>query len=158
MARIASEKVYGLPKAPPRQRSVRRERDADYLGWLHELPCCVSGVTNGVIAHHITIDRGRMGVKSDDSLALPLLNELHDQHPGALHVIGEKRFWNNHGINPFLLAFSLHTVYTEYHKNLAFAKALLKAHREIGSWCRANGVTHFQEKTKAAQTREKAND
>lgn len=147
MAKIAVKKQYGLPKVGYlANKAPKRERDKDYLAWLHELPCCVTGVTNGVIAHHITIDRGRMGVKSDDSLALPLLHELHDQHPGALHVIGERRFWNQHGINPFLLAFSLHISYTEYNKNHAFAKAIMKAHRDLAGWCKANGVKHFQEK------------
>lgn len=149
MARIQPLNADGpLPKAPPKHKAPRRAHDKGYLAWLHELPCCVSGVTDGVIAHHITIGRGRMGVKADDSLALPLHHSLHTDYPQALHVIGEKKFWNSHGIDPFLLASNLYKAYTDYSENLDFAKAFLKFHKQLGFWCASNGIKHFEEKTR----------
>lgn len=68
--RVANFSTGPLPKAPAKRKIARRLHDKPYLAFLHELPCCVSGVTNDVIAHHITIGRERMGVKEDDSLAL----------------------------------------------------------------------------------------
>jgi len=143
MGRIAVDKQFGIPKAPDFKKAARRERDKGYLAWLHELPCCVSGYY-GVIAHHITIDKGRMGVKADDKLALPLLESRHNMYSGSLHVVGEKNFWNRYGIDPFNLASSLYKVYTDYHGSIDYAHAIIKAHRDLGRWCCDNGIEHFQ--------------
>lgn len=147
MGKIAVAKQYGIPKAPNFKKEARREKDKGYLAWLHELPCCVSGAY-GVIAHHIEIESYRMGVKTDDKLALPLREELHNIHPGSLHMIGEANFWNQHGIDPFNLAFSLYKVYTDYHGNIDFAQAIIKAHRDLGRWCKTNGIEHFDGKVR----------
>lgn len=121
-----------IPKAPAKRPTVRRERDKDYLGFLHRLPCCVSGVQSDVIAHHITVGRGRMGVKEDDSLALPLHNAMHDQHPGALHVVGERNFWTRWGINPFDVTRDLYDLYEQQGPNVPAAVAILHGHRLMG--------------------------
>lgn len=129
MARIATPPQYSIPKAPPKRQPVRRERDKDYLSFLHRLPCCVSGVYGDVIAHHITMGRGRMGVKEDDSLALPLANMLHDQHSNALHVIGERNFWSRWGYSPFDLCRDLYDLYQQQGPNVPAAVTLLNGHR-----------------------------
>ncbi|MCK5746793.1 MAG: DUF968 domain-containing protein [Oricola sp.] len=131
-ARLKSDApAFMLPKAPPKRKVERRMRDKDYLSFLHRLPCCVSGAYGDVIAHHITMGRGRMGVKEDDSLALPLSNTLHDQHSNALHVVSERVFWTRWAINPFDLCRDLCDLYEQQGPNVPAAVALLHGHRLV---------------------------
>jgi len=72
-----------------------------YLGWVHSLPCCVTGSRRGVTVHHI-VGHGLRGVgeKTSDLLAIPLVAELHlPDYPGGLHAItvGHKAWEARHG-------------------------------------------------------------
>lgn len=145
-ARIKPLSEGPQPKAPKKRPSERRMRDKNYLGFLHELPCCVSGRSEGVIAHHLTIGRGRMGVKEDDSLALPLHHTLHDQHPGALHVVGEENFWNRLGINPFDLCRDLFDLYQQRGPAHRQAMQLLYGHRSLGEVRKLAGLISFYDR------------
>lgn len=135
-----------IPKAPMKRPAAdRRLRDKDYLSFLHRLPCCVSGVTSDVIAHHLTIGRGRMGVKEDDSLALPLNTALHDQHDRALHVVGEKNFWRRWSIEPFWLCEDLYTLYQQKGPVIGSACQLIDAHRHLAQARIRAGLKLFDE-------------
>lgn len=134
-----------IPKAPTKRPRDRRIRNKEYLGFLHQLPCCVSGVSR-VVAHHIRVGRGRMGAKEDDSLALPLAYSLHDQHPGALHVIGERNFWNRYGINPLHLTDDLWALYEKHGPAVAAAHQVISAHRQIGQLRVQLGIDVFDRK------------
>lgn len=149
MGRIANFIEGPIPKAPAKRPVVRRERDKDYLGWLHRLPCVVSGVTNDVIAHHLTIGRGRMGVKEDDSLALPLAAYLHDQHSDALHVIGERNFWNRWGFEPFDLCRDLRAFYEQHEGRIAGAGTIIQGHRYLAQRRVDAGLKLFDERSAA---------
>jgi len=146
MSRLAPLTSGPLPKAPPKRKADRRLQDKAYLNFLHHLPCCVSGVRDNVIAHHLTIGRGRMGVKEDDSLALPLSNVLHDQHPGALHVVGEKKFWGRWAIAPFDLCRDLYDLYEQKGPNVPAAVTLLHGHRLMAQKRIEAGLKLFDER------------
>ena len=102
-----SEDPY-FPKRKP-------EKSADYLKWLHELPCVVSR-QYGVEAAHVSFAEpmychyGRAkGHKASDRWALPLAPDLHlIQHKGS-----EREFWKQVGINPHIVALVLWGLWSE---------------------------------------------
>ena len=49
-----------------------------YLKWIRSLPCCVTGRTENIDAHHITFTgQSGMGTKPGDNYAIPLCREQH---------------------------------------------------------------------------------
>lgn len=86
-----------------------RERDRNYLAWLHTQPCCICGLVP-VQAHHIRI--GSIGIKretgmaekSSDKWALPLCRYHHDES----HKMHEREFWASYGLDPFALSLHYH--------------------------------------------------
>lgn len=98
-------------KLPRNKRPIIEGKDAQYLAWLHTLPCCVSLRWDHIHAHHPTVGRGRMGRKEDDATAIPLNEEYHlDQFEEGVHN-GEVAFWNRHGIDPTALADDLYACF-----------------------------------------------
>lgn len=92
-----------------RQRQPR-EKNAKHLDFIRSLPCCICGGIDTEAAHIRTasLEHGKdhtgMAEKPSDKWAVPLCNKHHrEQH----HVGDELKFWDFHGINPFLLAISL---------------------------------------------------
>lgn len=77
-------------------------RDKKHLAWLHELPCCISGSTVNVVAHHLLrTPEKAMGRKSGDNHTIPLASHIHM----ALHRDGnETRFLKQYGIDGPALA------------------------------------------------------
>jgi hypothetical protein len=99
MSKIVSQSPLYFPKRKPAKK-------ADYLSFLHSLPCVVTG-RHGVEAAHVSFaapeylhyGRGK-GTKADDRWALPLSPEAHrDQHSH-----NERDWWARQGIDPHLLA------------------------------------------------------
>lgn len=92
-----------------RQRQPR-ERDEKHLNYIRSLPCCICGGFDTEAAHIRTasLENGKshtgMQEKPSDKWALPLCNRHHREQ----HATGDElKFWDFHGINPFLLAISL---------------------------------------------------
>jgi cytochrome c553 len=93
-----------------RQRSPRVHNDA-HLDFIRGLPCVSCGNDIETQAAHLRSDNLMYGKtstgmqqKPDDRWTLPLCGRCHDvQHKG-----NEKNFWANLGINPWVLALSLH--------------------------------------------------
>lgn len=143
--RIAPLSQGPIPKAPEKRNVPRRLHDRAYLAYLHTLPCCVSGTTNDVIAHHITIGRGRMGVKEDDSLALPLSSQWHNDWPESLHAVGESAFWRRWRVEPFALAADLYALFKTHGAVETSGRALIAAHRSLAQRRVEIGVPLFLE-------------
>jgi hypothetical protein len=87
--------LAAVPKAPKPKRS------ASHLDYVRSLPCCVTGRTDNVVAHHV--ENAGMGRKCSDLLTVPLTAEMHDyyhQH-GFLPNLGPHRtralFWESIG-------------------------------------------------------------
>jgi hypothetical protein len=87
-----------------------RVRDAKHLRFIRSLPCCICGGIDTEAAHIRTasIPHGKrftgMAEKASDKWVLPLCNRHHrEQH----NTGDELKFWDFHGINPFLLAITL---------------------------------------------------
>lgn len=101
--------VLSFPKKrPPKERG--------YIGWLHTLPSCVSGLM-GVQAAHTSFQnpwyghygRGR-GTKAPDIFAVPLtMMEHNDSHSG-----NEEDWWRRKEVDPHLLALTLWALYSMY--------------------------------------------
>ena len=104
--------AFSFPKKRPEKRK-------GYLRFIHELPCCISGV-KGVQAAHVSFanpwygayGRGK-GSKVSDRFALPLSPELHElQHSGKMG--SEQDFWDKHHVVPHTLANTLFCIYQDY--------------------------------------------
>lgn len=53
-------------------------RSKKYLKWVRSQPCCITGRTDNIVAHHITTAKSRgMGTKADDFFCIPLTSETH---------------------------------------------------------------------------------
>ena len=105
--RKTADPFYAMPKAKP-------AKNKDYLAFIHELPCCVTG-RHGVEAAHLSMAAPQYGHygrgkqrKASDRWVLPLTSEEHARQ----HDIGEERFWS--GQNPHVLALTIYGLWTEY--------------------------------------------
>ncbi|NEI71067.1 DUF968 domain-containing protein [Rhizobium lusitanum] len=107
-----------FPKSPPRPQR-RPAKRGDYLEFIHELPCVVTG-RYGVQAAHVSFasdwfghyGRGK-GTKAPDRFALPLCPEEHDlQHSCKLG--SERDYWLSKGIDPHQLANTLWGIFSDY--------------------------------------------
>jgi len=120
MARVAPHvgRASSIPKTRPK-------KNADYLKWLHELPCAVTGRI-GVQAAHLSFadpwyghyGRAR-GTKAPDLFALPLSPESHARQ----HSMSEQSFWMEEGINPHELALTLWGLWSNYDEYEATERA-----------------------------------
>jgi hypothetical protein len=110
---MASRIAYIPHEEPPKRRPVKKP---DYLSWIHELPCCVTG-QSGVQAAHVSYaapwyghyGRAR-GTKAPDLFALPLIKAEHDRQ----HSMNEEVYWLCLGIDPHLLGLTLWGIYSNY--------------------------------------------
>lgn len=100
--------------APAAGQKRPRKADDGHLRSIRQLPCCVCGSHRNVEAAHLrmpSIQFGKaeagIGAKPDDAWTTPLCADHHRLLPNSQHNIGEKKFWELHSINPFILALSL---------------------------------------------------
>jgi hypothetical protein len=70
-------------------------RSKSHLERVREQPCLICGAT-GVHAHHSRVGLRTMGVRKDDTRAVPLCPVHHDE----LHKGKEEAFWARYGIRP----------------------------------------------------------
>ncbi len=94
------------PVAPGQRKP--RERDDAYLKLVRAIPCLRCGGAPSQAAHVRLSAGGGMGMKPDDSQALPLCQWCHLDAPDAQHKVGEHPFWGELGIDPLKLAKSLY--------------------------------------------------
>lgn len=85
-------------------------KDARRLRFIRSLPCCICGGIDVDAAHIrstlLHIDGKRPtggGEKPSDKWTVPLCRRHHAEQ----HDMNELKFWEKHGIDPFLLAISL---------------------------------------------------
>ena len=122
--RIAYIAPDPTPKAKP-------SKSKGYLAWLHELPCCVSGQF-GVHAAHLSFAAPRYGhygrgkgSKASDRWALPLAPAEHARQ----HSMNEQDYWREVGIDPHLLALTIHGLWTDLGDGgQPFAQAIINQH------------------------------
>lgn len=116
------------PHVKPEPTPARRPRkNADYLAFLHKLPCVLTGAY-GVEAAHVSFSNtwhghyGRAkGTKAPDRFALPLAPEQHAlQHSGKLGSEGD--FWEANGVNPHELANTLWGIFSDYEEDEAVVR------------------------------------
>lgn len=114
MAQIVSHR-------PLRQRQprIRNER---HLRVIRRLPCLTSYFSgsehNPIEAAHVRFadasrDKRETGKaeKPDDKWTVPLSQREHTAGPGAQHRIGERQWWENHGIDVLALCERLYSVW-----------------------------------------------
>lgn len=70
-------------------KTIRNER---YLGYIRTLPCCVCRRAI-VEAHHA--DTGGVGIKCNDTRAIPLCHECHT----VCHTLGKETFQERRNID-----------------------------------------------------------
>jgi hypothetical protein len=105
---------HKLPTTPIRPVSKPVKNKA-YLGWIHDLPCIVTGA-EGVQAAHLStpnlawghLGRG-MSQKASDRWVLPLSPEMHDEQ----HSMNEMEFWRKKEINPYPCALALYGLFAD---------------------------------------------
>ena len=113
-------------------KATARVKSGDYLSWLHELPCVITG-KRPVEAAHVSFEnrlvgapgRGK-GVKVSDRWALPLSPEMHRQQ----HSMNEREFWRQHGIDPHLICLTIWGLWCERKEDATeTAEAMILARR-----------------------------
>lgn len=99
----------------PIPAKAKPEKSKDYLAWLHELPCIVSG-QSPVEAAHVSYANPVVGAsgrgkaqKASDRWAVPLHPDLHR----AQHEANEREWWLMNGINPHMVALVLWGLWNE---------------------------------------------
>ena len=105
-----------MPAAGDTRLRQPRRRDPDYLGWLHGLPCLLTGRTgDGIHAAHIRYGDAcfgkrqcGLGERPDDRWALPLWHSLHVGDRHSQHAAGERRWWDRIGVDPVVVAAALY--------------------------------------------------
>lgn len=98
-----------------RKQKRPREKDRNYLAWLHELPCVVTGRRGeGVQAAHVRFGDRSLGKpmtggaqKPDDKWCLPLWHEEHARQ----HSMKETVYWRKVGIDPLVTCLALWAAY-----------------------------------------------
>jgi hypothetical protein len=94
-----------------RQRRPR-QRDPRHLDFIRQLPCLITGRRPVEAAHirYADLPKGKphtgMGEKPDDRWTVPLHPEMHRKQ----HAMGERRFWEEQGIDPCAVAQALYAV------------------------------------------------
>lgn len=114
---IRSNLKTGRSSKPRRPVDVRaRLEDPDHLSLLRQLPCIVSGRAPAGEAAHIRYASAQfhkpitgIGIKPDDKWAVPLSPWFHTQSTGAQHRHGEEGWWEDHGIDPLVVASQLYS-------------------------------------------------
>lgn len=148
---LRHEPRFNMPKAPPKRKADRRLKDPAYMKWLHQLECAVTGGEGErLTVQHIMAGRESYGKKEDDSVCVPLTVDmhLHDYGPESLERLGERVFWNRHGIDALALARDLRTCYEAYgssHGSIITGKEIIRAHRQMGSARVRWGIKVFEE-------------
>lgn len=111
---------------------AKAKKSKDYLSFIHLLPCVLTGQRE-VQAAHLSMaapryghyGRGR-GTKVSDRWCLPLSPAQHARS----HHIGEDLFWRNAGIDPHILALTIHGLWTDLGDDAEpFAAAIITAAR-----------------------------
>lgn len=150
-SRLAPLTSGPMPKAPPKRKQDRRLKDPAYLKWLHELPCVITGQRDRLTVHHVMAGRESYGKKEDDSICVPIIAELHMHDFGkeSLERIGERRFWNDWGMDVLALARDLRACF-EVHGNtqgsIATGNEIIRAHRQLASARKRWGVKVFEKR------------
>ena len=77
--------MVSVPKPQKKEKQKRiRERDAEYLRWVHGFCCLVPGCGKWPVDAHHVVTKARLG---SDRTALPF---CHDHHLGWIHGKGQK--------------------------------------------------------------------
>ena len=86
-----------------------RQKSPVHLDWLRTLPCVVTG--QQAEAAHIRFgswQHGKretgMGERPDDKWCVPLSPEEHRLGNRSQHTMSERRYWNEKGIDPVIIA------------------------------------------------------
>jgi hypothetical protein len=93
--------------APRRAYAEPRGGDSTYLPLVRQLPCLYCGVEPCGEAAHVKYSCAAFGMKNmlgrrvDDSRALPLCRDDHQNARHAQHRGSEEAFWSALGINPY---------------------------------------------------------
>ncbi len=103
----------GAPYYVARSKPVKSK---GYLAFVHLLPCVVTGSRRDIQAAHISFANGFMGhygrakgLKVSDRWVLPLSAVEHARQ----HSMSEEAYWKEVGMNPHLLALTIHGLWVE---------------------------------------------
>ena len=83
-------------------RSATKKRigkNPEYLAFIHDQACCVSGSPHKGRLEAAHIGPRGLSQKVPDRAALPMCGEHHRW----LHIVGPKQFWEAHKLNPMVL-------------------------------------------------------
>ena len=87
-------------------------RSKEYLEFIRLHSCAITGYSDNVVAHHVRLGASAgTGQKPSDLMTVPITQTLHL----TLHSMGEKSFWERHGLDPHELVFKY---ISEYFKRL----------------------------------------
>lgn len=105
---------------------VKKFKSRDYLEFVAERPCVITGAYSNVDLHHESVLHSYGGAlkKYFDFGALPL---RHDVHLDERHGWGKHAFWSHYNLNPTLLVMNLIKEYVTLDRaDKALAEAALE--------------------------------
>lgn len=107
---------------PACHKPDRPVRDKAHIAFLRQLPCCITGRTDGVQAHHLLrTSEKAMGRRSGDDKVIPLDHYMHM----CLHASGdETKFLGSHGIDGPALANALYAATGDHEQGLRVLREL----------------------------------
>ena len=93
-----------------------RQRDEKHLAFIRTLPCLICRDNTSTEAAHVRMSDARIAkpitgnsIKPDDKYVLPLCGDCH-RGPQGQHSMGERRFWQERGIDAVLICLALDSV------------------------------------------------
>lgn len=118
--------------SPDPTPKAKAKKSKDYLSFIHLLPCVITGQRE-VQAAHLSMAAPRYGhygrgkgSKVSDRWVLPLSPAAHARQ----HQIGEDLYWRSAGIDPHILALTIHGLWTDLGDDaVPFATAIITAAR-----------------------------
>ena len=77
----------------------------EYVKWLHDQPCCITGIEGPSVAvHHLTSLVHGNRISKNDRYCVPLRHELHQYGKFAVHEMNVESFEAHHGVDLTALA------------------------------------------------------
>lgn len=107
---------------------AKAKKSGEYLAFIRQLPCAVTGVM-GVEAAHLSFAKPALGhygrgkgTKVSDRWVLPLSPSQHREQ----HSMSEERFWESYQYSPHILALTLWGLWSDLGDGaLDFATAVI---------------------------------
>src|ERR1700678_1726046 len=103
-----------------------RQKNKSHCDFIRSLPCLICQDNTATECAHIRMADPRIakpitgiGIRPDDRFTTPLCHRHHHQQ----HLLNEKEWWDDCGIDPVLIALALYSVSGDYNAGIEIIEA-----------------------------------